>query len=259
MNDKYEFKEKKIEELRIQVENLEQLTLKEDEEIKKLVEDKIQNLLPEHKLYFHFDVPHSPREWREWYIDMGFIDEKGEEDFSSHFHIYIYLNPISSIRKKSIYINCGTKGEWCVEDDPYQYYRILLMKLIVENKDDLFSFFQDLNKKQIITPVYERLNKEFKDMQDDLYWEKEKDLRNSIKEKIVPNTEIDFGGRLGRIKITKVTPKRVYFEKYSYADKNYWAGYKYFKPLDEIVELIHFDIFHKKGEVTFLNTKEVIE
>lgn len=252
MNDKYEFKEKKIDELRIQIENLEQLTSKEDEEIKKLIEDKIQNLLPEHKLYFHFDVPHSSREWSEWDVEMGFVNEKGEEDSGSHFWIYVYLNPRSSIRRKGIYINCGTVGEWCVEDNPYQYYRILLMKLIVENRDDLFSFFQELNKKQIITPVYERLNEELKEMQDDLRWEKEKDCRNSIKERLVPNTEIDLGGRIGRIKITKVTPKRVYYQQYNSYNKDYWVGYEYFKALGEIVELIYNDIVNKEDKVKFL-------
>ena len=123
MENKYEIQEKKIEALREQVENLRQLVIKEDNEIKEAIKAKIQELTP-NELWLGIDSRRSYDNY--WRVEIGFIDENGKTDFGSTFIMYVYPKETHS-HKASIYINQGTIGEWCVEEHPYQYSRIILI------------------------------------------------------------------------------------------------------------------------------------
>ncbi len=258
MENKYELKEKEIETLKGQVEKLRELTLKEDEEIRNLIKEQIQVLTP-NKLWFGID---SRRRYDDyWRVEIGFINEKGETDFGSTFTLYVYTKD-TTCYKEGIYVSTGTIGQWSVDTHPYQYSRIILINQILEHRASLLMFFKDLVNKQTIAPIFEKLRSELGQAE----WELKHDIRidkeHAIEAKLIVGSEIQLGDNFF-IKISKVTPKRVYYARglrnYNYETNQYEDKISYYnfdgeiKNKKDLINSIYYAEERNDKYVKFLN------
>ena len=259
MENKYALQEKKIEELKTQVETMRELAVKEDQEIEEAIKAKIQSLTP-NKLWIGID---SYRTYSDYVrIEIGFIDEKGETDFGSTFTMYVYLKP-TNCYKDTIYISTGTIGQWCVEDNPYQYSRIILINQILENRAGLWLYIKELEEKHVYSPIFEKLRSELDSEEWQLRHDKRVDKEKEIETKFTVNREIQLGDNYF-IKISKITPARVYYFRGNYEwdpekcdyDKTqiayYGTGNDIFKK-DDLINKIYFAEERNDQNVKFLN------
>lgn len=259
MENKYALQEKKIEDLTIQVETMRELAVKEDKEIEEAIKAKIQSLTP-NKLSIRIDSYRSYSD--DVRIEVGFIDEKGKEDFGSTFTMYVYLKPTNCYRD-TIYISTGTIGSWCVEDNPYQYSRIILINQILENRAGLWLFIKELEEKHVYAPIFEKLRNELESEEWQLRHDKRVDSEKAIEAKFAVNKEIQLGDNYF-IKISRITPARVYYfrgnyrwdsEKFDY-DKThisyYGSGNDIFKK-EDLINKIYYAQERNDQNVKFLN------
>lgn len=225
MENKYEFKEKQIEVLRGQVEKLREAVKKEDKEIRDLITEKIQSLTP-NKLWLGIEILRKYSDY--WRVQVEFVNEEGKNDFGSSFTMYVYVNSRSSYHKDGIYLNCGTIGEWNVDENPYQYSRLILMNLICEHRASLYMFFKGLEDKIVIAPAFEKMRDELDALEYELKADIRKDKELAIEAKLIPGAEIQLGENFFA-KVTKITPKRIYFARGQH--KYNWITHKHEKEI----------------------------
>lgn len=243
-------------ELQNLVEELRKKANEEDERNTKLITEKLQSYT-DYKIRACVSV--DPFENISLEVEF-WNDQKGEWDFGSTFKLYYHMkNYRESRNRAAIEISTGTIGCYS-KNNIYQIARIKMLSNLWDDIDNLENFFDSL--KHTMAIVFSEKRSELEDVEYRERMQIRDAKKSEIKTKLQPGTELIYKGR--RIKITKLTPKRVYYspwcESYSFNEEtnsydslwNY-STYEEFKPIDDVVNTIYYDQTENRGKCEFLN------
>ncbi len=243
-------------ELQNLVEELREKAKQEDEINAKLISQKLQSYTT-YKIRALVSVHPSDN----INLEVEFWNyQENEWDFGSSFKLYYYMKGYRDSRNlEAIEISTGTIGSYS-KKEIYQIARIKMLSKLWDDIDNLTELFDSLD--HTAARLYE---KKFDELEDIKYSERieERDrVMSEIKAKLQPGTELVYKGN--KIKITKLTPKRVYYsplvdvykfnaETQSYDSFPSFSAYEEFKPIDDVVNTIYYDQTENRGKCEFLN------
>lgn len=244
------------EELKVLVEDLRIKANEEDEANEKIITDKLQSYTDKKirariSFGYYNDVTATIEFWNE---------KENDWDFGSTINLYYYgVGSRERRGREAIEISIGSIG---THSKKY-IYQIARVKLLSNLWDDIDNLTEVLdNLKHTMSTVFREKYDELADIE---YEEKRKEtnqIKNEIKTKLVSGAELQYKGR--KIKITRLTPKRIYYvtwcsyvklnsETNEYDETWQYNHYEQFKPTDDMISDIYWDKIDNQNKIKFLN------
>lgn len=248
------------EELKVLVEDLKVKAKEEDAINDKIITDKLQTYTDKKiRASISYDY------YNDISLEVEFWDEaEGKWDFGSTFRLYYYgVSHRERRGREAIEISTGTIGSYS-KREIYQIARIKMLSNLWDDVDNLTEMFDNL--KHTMSTIYREKYEALNDMEYAEKREAEDKARSEISAKLISGAELQYKSR--KIKITRLTPKRVYYvtwcsytkynsETNEYTETWQYNHYEQFKNIEDMISSIYYDMYYSKnGNCKFLENEE---